>query len=59
MFHILGDLEVCQSLENAIAKVAKKYHKEDWRQFYRIGSWPLCWERQECVLVYLLHELEE
>jgi hypothetical protein len=48
--HMLGDLEVCQSLEKSIAKAAKKYHKEDWRQFYQKGSWPLCWERQECVL---------
>jgi hypothetical protein len=29
--HILGDLEVCQSLEKSIVKAAKKYHKEDWR----------------------------
>jgi hypothetical protein len=45
MFQILGDLEVCQSFEESIAKAAKKYRKEDWRQLYRIGSWPLYWER--------------
>jgi hypothetical protein len=50
LFHILGDLEVCQSLEKSIARAAKKYHNDGWRQFYRIGSWPLCWERQERVL---------